>query len=279
MTLNVAQCLRRAGELKTVADSWRLDTELLLAMVLHCRREKLLTWPEQSLSAEQEEDFQRGFARRLQGEPLAYITGHREFWNLDLVVDRRVLIPRPETELLVEIAPQLLAESPRPLIADLGTGSGAIALALSRELPNAEIWAVDASADALDVARSNARRLAIDNISLLQASWCEGFTDQRFDLIVSNPPYIAEGDPHLQRSDLRFEPRHALTSGPDGLDAIRTICLQARKFLRSDSWLLLEHGYQQRDAVAGILTLQGYIDICCWQDLSGLDRVSGGRVA
>ena len=286
MGLTVAQCLARADELSPAVDNARLETQLLLAAAMACKREQLLTWPEQELTAQQVQEFNDCFARRLAGEPIAYITGHREFWNLDLLVDKRVLIPRPETELLVELAPRLLAERPQPqpqpphpVLLDLGTGSGAIALALQQQLPQAKVWATDSSKDALDVARLNAERLGMTEISFLQCSWCEGLGGQMFEMILSNPPYVAEGDPHLAEGDLRFEPGCALVASGDGLDAIRAISAQARKHIRNGGWLLLEHGAAQRAAVAAILAHDGYQQIRCWQDYAGLDRVSAGRIA
>lgn len=284
MKTTVTQCLERAPQLQRVSDSWRLDTELLLARALHCSRTRLRSRPEQELTAAALAQFESDFDRRLQGEPIAYLCGRRDFWNLSLQVDSRVLIPRPETELLIELSTELFGSDPGSVtndlsIVDLGTGSGAVIIALAGEFPHAELWATDLSEAALDVARGNAESHAPGRIHFLRASWCDGFGDQRFDLIVSNPPYVAEGDPHLARGDLCFEPALALASGADGLDAIRRIADSAPRFLKPGGWLLLEHGFQQAAAVAEILARNGFTDLSCWQDLAGLDRVSGGRIA
>ena len=217
-------------------------------------------------------------ARRAAGEPFAYITGQREFFSLDLAVTPAVLIPRPETELLVELALAKIAQDERVDIADLGTGSGAIALALAQARPNARLRATDASAAALQVARDNAERLDIRNIEFAQGDWCAALDDARFDLIVSNPPYIAVGDAHLAQGDLRFEPAAALASGADGLDAIRTISRDAPMHLKPGGWLLFEHGYDQGAAVRALLQKNGYVEVSTALDLEQRDRVSSGRV-
>lgn len=279
MIVNVGQCLERARELASVAESWRFDVELLLTEILECPRALLLAHPERQLSAVQAQRFERDLERRRNGEPVAYILGHREFWTIDLKVDPRVLIPRPETELLVETALSRLGGYQQQVtIADLGTGSGAVALSLARELRRATVWATDISKDALAVASDNAARMNLRNVRFRQGSWCEVFSSERFDLILSNPPYVAAGDAHLQNGDLRFEPPLALASGTDGLDAIRQIVSQAPRLLKPQGWLLLEHGYQQGEAVTALLTAQGLDQVKCWKDLAGLDRVSGGRL-
>ena len=203
--------------------------------------------------------------------------GHRGFWTLDLEVTPATLIPRPETELLVELALQRLPPGFSGSVADLGTGSGAIALAIARERPQAQVVATDASAEALDVARRNAQRHAIDNVSFVHGDWLAPLADRRFALIVSNPPYIEAADPHLTRGDLRFEPVSALASGSDGLDDIRRIVSGARGHLDPAGWLLFEHGWNQGDAARGLLYSAGYTDVFIAQDLEQRDRVSGGR--
>ncbi len=210
--------------------------------------------------------------------PVGYLLGHRAFWTFDLAVTPAVLIPRPETERLVELA---LARLPRerPLaLADLGTGSGAVALALASERPNARVLATDVAADALAVARSNAARLGIENIAFAEGDWCAALGDARFDLIASNPPYIEDQDPHLAQGDLRHEPARALASGADGLDAIRIIIDAAPRHLLPGGWLLLEHGRDQAARVRELLAAHAFTEVASALDLAGHERVSLGRV-
>src|SRR5690606_4258090 len=217
---------------------------------------------------------------RAAGEPVAYLTGRRGFWTLDLAVTPDTLIPRPETELLVEQALQRLGSEAEARVADLGTGSGAIALAIAAERPLARVAAVDRSAGALAVARANALAHGLEGrVEFLAGDWFAPLQGRRFDLVVSNPPYIAEGDPHLARGDLRYEPAPALASGPDGLDAIRTIVAAAPRHLLPGGWLLLEHGFDQGAAVRGLLEARGFAEVATVPDLEGRDRVSLGRAA
>lgn len=213
-------------------------------------------------------------ARRLAGEPMAYLTGRHEFYGLDLAVDARVLDPRDDTETLVDWGLEVMAPWPRPRVADLGTGSGAIALAIKHRCPSAQVSAVDLSAAALAVARSNGVRLNLD-VDWLPGNWFENLAGQRFDLILSNPPYIAEHDPHMPA--LRHEPRQALVSGPDGLDDIRRLVRQAPQHLAAAGWLLLEHGHDQSVAVQGLLRSAGYREVGQRLDLAGHVRCSGGQ--
>jgi len=224
--------------------------------------------------------FRALVARRAAGEPVAYLTGRRGFWTLDLAVTPDTLIPRPETELLVEQALQRLGSEAEARVADLGTGSGAIALAIAAERPLARVAAVDRSAGALAVARANALAHGLEGrVEFLAGDWFAPLQGRRFDLVVSNPPYIAEGDPHLARGDLRYEPAPALASGPDGLDAIRTIVAAAPRHLLPGGWLLLEHGFDQGAAVRGLLEARGFAEVATVPDLEGRDRVSLGRAA
>lgn len=258
-------------------DEARADAEALLAHVLGRDKAWLFTWPEAEPSAQQCSRFRQLIAARLEGEPVAYLLGRRGFWSLDLAVTPAVLIPRPETELLVELA---LARAPldaRYAIADLGTGSGAIALALASERANAHVLATDASADALAVARANAQRLGITNVEFALGDWCAALGDQRFDLIVSNPPYIAADDPHLGEGDLRREPLTALASGIDGLDAIRRIVAETPHHLQPGGFLLLEHGWEQGPAVREVLWGHGFVEVESASDLEARERVSLGR--
>ncbi|MGQ4660083.1 peptide chain release factor N(5)-glutamine methyltransferase [Lysobacter sp. F6437] len=253
------------------------DAELLLAHVLDRPRSWLYAHGDDELDAAAAARFDILLTRRHAGEPVAYLTGHRGFWRFDLEVNRATLIPRPETELLVELA---LARLPadRPLrIADLGTGSGAIALALAHERPHADVVATDASPDALAVAATNAKALGLANVRFLQGDWFAPVAGETFDLIASNPPYIADGDAHLGEGDLRFEPRSALASGIDGLDAIRRIVADAPTHLLPGGWLLLEHGWDQGDAVRGLLATAGLVEVETVRDLEQRDRISLGR--
>ena len=261
------------------APSARDEATLLLAHTLNVSRAWLVAHGVDAVDEEQAATFDAMIARRARGEPVAYLTGTRGFHALELHVTPDVLIPRPETELLVELALQRIPVETECRIADLGTGSGAVALAIAHVRPLARVTATDASEAALDVARHNAQRLGLRNVEFAQGNWCAALGDARdFDLIVSNPPYIAENDPHLREGDLRFEPPAALASGAEGLDAIRTIVLDAHKQLRTGGWLLFEHGRDQGEAVRVLLTQSGYGEVFTARDLEGRERVSGGRV-
>ncbi len=288
----------------------RIEVQLLLQQVLGASRAYLLAHPEQIPDATQTAAYRELLRRRLQGEPLAYILGEREFFGLIFKVTPATLIPRPETELLVELALQrlpsppaspspsapvpavLLPSPPAPFppageggrtagrglrVLDLGTGSGAIALSIAHARPDVEVTAVDASPDALEVARWNARLLDLDNVRLVQSDWFAALPGERFDMIVSNPPYIATGDVHLKQGDLRFEPVSALASGSDGLDDIRRIVAAAPAHLQSGGWLLFEHGYDQAARVRELLQQAGLGEVFSARDLAGIERVSGGR--
>jgi release factor glutamine methyltransferase len=254
-----------------------IEAEVLAAHVLGVPRARLLAEAGRPLGPDVARRVERMFLRRRAGEPVAYLTGEREFYGLALRVTPDVLIPRPETELLVELA---LARLPNRAgrVLDLGTGSGAIAVALAHEAPDAEIVAVDASAAALEVARENARRYGA-SVRFLLGSWFAGLAGERFDLIVSNPPYVAEGDAHLREGDLLFEPEEALAGGVDGLDAIRAIVAGAAAHLVPGGWLLFEHGYDQAERCRSLLAMYGYAEIAGWPDLAGIVRVAGGRAA
>ncbi|HEY8586460.1 MAG TPA: peptide chain release factor N(5)-glutamine methyltransferase [Rhodanobacter sp.] len=255
----------------------RIDAELLLLHVLQQSRSWLFLHAGEVPSADVQQAYAALVERRAAGEPVAYIIGRRGFWSLELEVTPATLIPRPETELLVELALQRLASVGACSVADLGTGSGAVALAIARERPRARVVATDASADALAVAHRNARRHAIDNVAFVHGDWLAPLAGQHFDLIVSNPPYIEAADPHLAQGDLRFEPTGALASGADGLDDIRRIVRDARSHLHPDAWLLVEHGWDQGAAVRALLADAGYSEVFTAQDLEARDRVSGGR--
>lgn len=255
------------------------NAELLLSAVLDCDRGWLIAHRDDCVSPGDATRFTELVTRREAGEPVAYLLGRAGFWSLDLAVSPATLVPRAETEMLVEQALARMPAEQAMEVADLGTGSGTVALALAAERPRARILATDASADALVVARDNARRNRLDNVHFAQGDWCEALGNQQFDLIVSNPPYVAAGDLHLGRGDLRFEPEMALVSGPEGLDAIGVIVRCARNHLRDGGWLLFEHGFQQGDAARELLAECGYADVFTASDLEHRPRVSGGRRA
>jgi release factor glutamine methyltransferase len=254
----------------------RLDAQLLLLHALGRAahdRAWLLAHDTDAITDFARSVLQSHTQRRLKGEPVAYLTGHKEFYGLDLMVDARVLVPRPDTETLVDWALEILEPLPQAKVVDLGTGSGAIALALKATQPSLQVMAVDASTDALNVASANAQRLGLD-VDFVQTSWLNGVTGP-FDAIVSNPPYIADQDNHL--AALTHEPYSALASGSDGLDDIRSIVSQATTRLKQGGWLLLEHGYDQSPEVCALLRAAGFADVQCRLDLAGIARCSGGQ--
>jgi release factor glutamine methyltransferase len=276
----IAQTLRQNRErLSRLPDNDpRLEAEILLASVLEKPRTYLLAWPERELTADQQARLDDLIERRLRGEPVAYLTGRREFWSLDLTVTPATLIPRPETELLVELALELIPADAGWRIADLGTGSGAIAAAIAAARPGCSITATDTSAEALAVAENNFRKLGFANITTACGIWYTALAkEERFDLLVSNPPYVAEDDPHLQQGDLPHEPRAALAAGPDGLNDLRQIIAEAPRHLTPGGWLLLEHGFEQGAEVRRLLQAAGFTEITTHRDLAGLERVSAGR--
>lgn len=255
----------------------RVDAEVLLAYALSKPRSWLIAHADDVLSPDHAAAYALLIEQREAGEPIAYITGRRGFWSLDLEVTPATLIPRPETELLVELALERLPIDQACCVLDLGTGSGAIALAIARERPVARVIATDASRDALAVAQHNARNNHIKNVSFIQGDWFAPLGDERFDVIVSNPPYIESGDPHLQQGDLRFEPMSALASGVDGLDDIRRIIRDAGLHLMPGGWLLFEHGWKQGGASRALLRDAGFVELSTVHDLEQRDRVSLGR--
>ena len=276
MSFRIDILLSRATSELSQSETPRLDAELLLAHILHKPRSYFFTWPEKELSEKEYRAYERLVEQRKQGTPVAYLTGQREFWSLRLKVTEATLIPRPDTERLVELAlAKSLPASAR--VVDLGTGTGAIALALGRENPRWQITAVDKSPEAAAVARENASSHQIHNVTVLEGSWCEPLIHKPVDMIVSNPPYVRSDDKHLQQGDVRFEPVTALASGPDGLDDIRVIARQGYETLKSGGYLLLEHGFDQGRAVQRILRDAGFEEVKTDRDLSGHDRVTSGR--
>jgi len=247
------------------------EARLLLAAAAGFSEAAVVAFPERALSSEVESAFLQYIEKRKRGEPVAYILGRKEFYGLELAVNPAVLIPRPETELLVELA---LQKNPARVL-DLGTGCGAVALAIKRHRPQARVVAVESDLAALLVARRNAQKLNLE-VEMRHGRWFEPLDGSRFDLIVSNPPYVAAGDPHL--AELRFEPAGALVSGSDGLDAIREIAREAPAHLAPGGWLLLEHGMGQDAAVRELLQLAGLGEVASWPDLAGIARVSGGKI-
>jgi release factor glutamine methyltransferase len=264
------------GALQAALPLGPLENRILLCHALGLARVALITQSERALDAAEAAALDALVQRRLRGEPIAYIVGKREFFGLELRVTDAVLIPRPDTELLVELALERLPAQGRAL--DMGTGSGAIAVALAHSRPDAAVTALDVSVAALAVARGNAAAHGAA-VRFLHSDWFAAVGADRFDVIASNPPYIAAGDAHLSQGDLRFEPVGALTDRADGLSALRTIVAGARAHLAPQGWLLLEHGYDQAAQVRQLLTDQGYGDVQSWRDLAGIERASGGRAA
>jgi release factor glutamine methyltransferase len=258
--------------------SARLDAELLLEYVTGLSRTNFRAMPERELPPNAGWSFQQLVKRRLQGEPVAYIRGQQEFWSLTLEVTRAVLIPRPETELVVERALAHLENNAQWQIADLGTGSGAIALAIASERPSAHVCAVEVSKEALEIAARNIGRLQLTNITLVAGSWFAPLAGRRFDVIVSNPPYIAPDDTDLAGDVRRYEPRAALIGGPTGLEALALICSEASAHLNSAGWLIVEHGWKQAAAVRDLLVRNGYSHVRSHADLAGHERVSEGQL-
>jgi release factor glutamine methyltransferase len=274
LSLNIEQAIAAGvSALDACSDSPKLDTEVLLCHVLDKNRTYLFTWPDKLLTAQQEQDFNTLLNRRKKGEPVAHITRFREFWSLKFKVSPDTLIPRPDTETLVELALSKATKAIGTLL-DLGTGTGAIALSLASELPNWHITACDFKAQAVALAKENQQRLSIDNADIIQSDWFASIDKHQFDLIVSNPPYIDADDPHLAQGDVRFEPLSALVANNQGLADIEHIIDNSRFFLVDKGWLLIEHGYQQGVAVRTMFNQMGYKNTETCQDLAGNDRIT-----
>ncbi len=273
--ITIGSLLREMSHtLKSSSPTPQLDAEVLLMHVTGFNRAELITQQTALIDNDQVLRLKNFLARRQTGEPIAYITGVREFWSMELRVTSATLIPRPETELLVD---QALARIPKETswkIADLGTGTGAVALALAKERPRCHLIATDISSAALKIAEANIKKLGLKNIELRQGNWLQPLANEKLDMIVSNPPYVNSDDPHLEQGDVRFEPKAALMAGADGLDTIRHLAQQARQYLIPNGGLLLEHGWQQASAIRQLFYQHGYRDIVCYQDMAGHNRVS-----
>lgn len=273
--ITISQALGRAADLPASCDNPQLDVSLLLCAVLNKPASFLRTWPERKLTAEQQQGFEALLARRVAGEPIAYILREQAFWTLTLEVSESTLIPRADTEVLVEAALTLpLPEHTR--MVDLGTGTGAIALALASEKPSWDVWGCDRIDEAVALARRNAAKNQLTQVSFVAGSWFEPLTGV-FDLIVSNPPYIDPDDQHLQQGDVRFEPRSALVAEDAGLADIRQIATQARAYLTAAGWLVFEHGYDQGAAVRDLLVQLGYQQVETRRDYAGQERITLGQ--
>ena len=273
---SIENLLQRAtARLRAVSDSARLDAELLLARAIDVPRSYLFAHPEDTLDEAALERLEKTLQRRIAGEPMAYISGTREFYSLELIVSPATLVPRPETELLVDVALRHIPRRVEWSILDLGTGSGAIALAIARDRPLCQVTAIDVSADALGVARENAHQLTIANVEFVEGDWTQPVGGRKFHLIASNPPYVAEGDAALDA--LGAEPRLALAAGKDGLDAIDTLARDCRTIIEDDGLVVLEHGADQKRAVADALSAYGWQHVQCYDDYSGHPRVTSAR--
>jgi release factor glutamine methyltransferase len=275
--MNITEALRYGYIELNDGDNTEIDSRVLLCYLLDCSTSYLHAWSDKSLTADQQFQWLELIKKRQQGQPVAYITGRCGFWTLDLKVTADTLIPRPDTELLVALAMEKL--KPAMCVVDLGTGSGAIALSLAAEQPLAKIIAMDFSMAALKVAKENAFINHLNNVSFWRGSWLAAIAEKSLDIVVSNPPYIEANDLHLSQGDLRFEPLSALASGIDGLDDIRLIVMQAQRCLKSDGWLMVEHGYNQAQLVKQLFGEAGFCEVSSKQDFGGNDRVTMGRVA
>jgi release factor glutamine methyltransferase len=275
--MDLSSLIKQATQtLSELSDTAKLDAEVLLCHVLKKDRSYLISWPEKEIEQTQLKQFQLLIEQRHQGHPVAHLVQQKEFWSLNLMVSPDTLIPRPETELIVEQVLNNYAESTTLSLLDLGTGSGAIALAIASEKPQWNITATDQSLKALQVAEKNAQKLKLNNIEFKSGNWFEAIDNQRFDIIVSNPPYIPESDPHLSQGDVRFEPETALASGSDGLNDIRLITEQAQQYLKPGGMLIVEHGYDQKQSVEKIFEQNSFKSILQAQDLAGQPRTTSG---
>lgn len=276
--MNIKQALQQASQnLAESSPTARLDAQVLLTHILQCNTAHLLAWPEKTLNEEQLTNFQQLIQQRQQGLPVAHLTGLREFWSLNFSVNDSTLIPRPETETLIEFILDKFSGRERIKLLDMGTGTGAIAITIATEKPGWTIFASELSADALKLARHNSNCHQTNNISFVQSNWFTNIKQSDFDIIVSNPPYIANNDPHLLVGDVRFEPQSALSAGATGMDDIEHLCQHANKHLKKNAWLIIEHGYNQKQLVSDCFTKNGFTQIEQKQDLSGHTRMTAGK--
>lgn len=275
--MNIRQTLQQA--ITTLAESSptaELDAQVLLTFVLDCNTAHLAAWPEKNLTTKQSALYQQLVLKRLHGTPVAHLTGTREFWSSEFLVNDSTLIPRPETETLIEFILEKFANIKDLKLLDMGTGTGAIAISLAKEKPHWQISASDVSEQALQLAAENKQKLQAD-ITLINSNWFDHITETNFDIIISNPPYIRSDDPHLSQGDVRFEPASALVSGKTGMDDIEHLCQHAVNHLTKNGWLIIEHGYNQKQLVANAFEASGYTEITQRKDLSGHTRMTAGK--
>ncbi len=279
--MNIQQALEQARQVLSACDESgsepaNIDAQVLLCHVLCCNSAHLMTWPEKSLDEKQSAQYLHLIAQRKQGLPVAHLTGQREFWSLNFSVDNSTLIPRPETETLVEFILEKFGDRKNLKLLDLGTGTGTIAIAIAHEKPAWQIVACDISEQALALAKKNSERHHTSNTTFILSDWFSNIKEHDFDIIVSNPPYIAEGDPHLRSGDVRFEPQSALTAGETGMTDIEHLCTRAKNHLQKNGWLIVEHGYNQAQIVADCFAENAYAQIEQRKDLSGHTRMTAG---
>jgi len=275
----VSELLLKAEQSINCSASARLDAEILFCSVMQVNRSKIYAHPQQLVPDGKSALFQSLIEQRQQGRPIAHLTGKKEFWSLELAINKETLVPRPETECLVEAALQMIPDDVAFNILDLGTGSGAIAIAIASERPNSKIVATEINSEALDLARKNAATHQQNNIQFLLSDWYKNIPLQSFDLIISNPPYIKQDDEHLSQGDLRFESELALVAGAEGMDAINIVLENAKGYLANNAFLLIEHGYDQRILVQHAFLTNGFKQIKTLQDLSGQDRITYGQIS
>ena len=275
--VTVTELLQKAEQIINSSESARLDAEILFCEVMQFNRSRIYSHPEQIVPDDKSTLFQSLIEQRQQGRPIAHLTGKKEFWSLELAINKDTLIPRPETELLVETALQMIPDDTIFNILDLGTGSGAIAIALASERPDCNIVATDINTNALMMAKKNATTHQLENIQFYLSNWYQNIPSQEFDLIVSNPPYIRQDDEHLSQGDVRFEPELALVAGADGMQAINIILGNAKQYLASNAYLLIEHGYDQKQSVHEAFLKYDFRQPKTFQDLSGQDRITMGN--
>jgi release factor glutamine methyltransferase len=277
--MNIQQALKQANhDLIDSSSSATLDAQILLTHILRCNTAHLLAWPDKELEPEQTTRYQSLIKQRQAGKPVAHLTGLREFWSLNFFVNDSTLIPRPETETLVEFVLTKFAGEKSLNLIDMGTGTGAIAISIATEKLDWKITASDISTEALKLAKKNSEHHMLANTSFIQSNWFENIKQKNFDIIISNPPYIAENDPHLQQGDVRFEPQRALTSGKMGMDDIKHLCQYAKNYLAQNGWLIVEHGYDQEKSVSDCFVEHGFNQIEQSTDLLGHTRMTAGKI-